>query len=127
MTELVAAFATREWDRDIDTAALCRVTATHLRQWVNGDPEAATVAALAGLRELTRLSAEFDLARRSAGVRVTGQINARVGQTCVVTLEPVEAIWNNGRFYYAPGWRNLAKAVPYPICAQTKEPPDLSQ
>ena len=45
---------------------------------------------LAGLRELSRLSAVFDLARRGAGVRVTGNVSARVGQTCVVTLDPVE-------------------------------------
>src|SRR5215467_4988670 len=55
-------------------------------------PETARVelAALANLRELPQLSAVFDLARRGAGVRVTGEVNARVGQTCVVTLEPVE-------------------------------------
>ena len=50
----------------------------------------AELAAIAGLRDLPRLSAVFDLARRGAGVRVTGQVNARVGQTCVVTLEPIE-------------------------------------
>jgi len=54
-------------------------------------PESARsdLAAIANLRELPRLSAAFDLARRGAGVRVTGQVKARVGQTCVVTLEPV--------------------------------------
>ena len=46
---------------------------------------------LAGLRELRRLSGIFDLQRQGAGVRVTGHINARVGQTCVVTLEPIES------------------------------------
>jgi Large ribosomal RNA subunit accumulation protein YceD len=50
----------------------------------------AAIAKLAGLRELPRLSAEFDLARRGAGARVTGQVSATVGQTCVVTLEPIE-------------------------------------
>src|SRR5215510_13303121 len=56
-------------------------------------PESARsdLVALANLRELLRLSAVFDLARRGAGVRVTGQVSARVGQTCVVTLEPVES------------------------------------
>jgi uncharacterized metal-binding protein YceD (DUF177 family) len=48
------------------------------------------LATIAGLRELHRLSAEFDLTRRGAGARVTGRISAQVGQTCVVTLEPVE-------------------------------------
>jgi uncharacterized metal-binding protein YceD (DUF177 family) len=32
----------------------------------------------------------FDLTRRGAGVSVAGQISALVGQTCVVTLEPME-------------------------------------
>jgi uncharacterized metal-binding protein YceD (DUF177 family) len=49
------------------------------------------VVPLAGLRELPRLSAIFDLARRGAGVRVTGRVSARVGQNCVVTLEPIES------------------------------------
>lgn len=55
-------------------------------------PESARseIVALAGVRELPRLSAVFHLARRGAGVRVTGQVSARVGQTCVVTLEPIE-------------------------------------
>ena len=43
------------------------------------------------VRELPRLSAVFDLARRGAGRHVTGQVSARVGQTCVVTLEPIES------------------------------------
>ena len=50
----------------------------------------AELATIAGLRDLPRLFAVFDLARRGAGVRVTGQVNARVGQSCVVTLEPIE-------------------------------------
>ena len=56
-------------------------------------PEAARAAlvAVAGLRNLPRLSAVFDLTRRGAGVRMTGQVSAHVGQTCVVTLEPVES------------------------------------
>ncbi len=49
------------------------------------------LAELADLRELPELSAEFDLTRQGAGVHVTGQVSARVGQTCVVTLEPIES------------------------------------
>ena len=45
---------------------------------------------LANLRDLSRLSAVFDLTRRGGGVHVAGQVKARVGQTCVVTLEPLE-------------------------------------
>jgi hypothetical protein len=51
----------------------------------------AQLTGLAGLRELSRLSGVFDLVRRGTSVRVTGQVNARVGQTCVVTLEPIES------------------------------------
>jgi len=49
------------------------------------------VAALAGLRDLPHLSAVFDLTRLGAELHVSGQVSARVGQTCVVTLEPIES------------------------------------
>jgi uncharacterized metal-binding protein YceD (DUF177 family) len=52
----------------------------------------AEVGELAGLRDLPQLSAVFDLTRQGSGVQVTGQVNARVGQTCVVTLEPIENV-----------------------------------
>jgi uncharacterized metal-binding protein YceD (DUF177 family) len=48
------------------------------------------IARLAAVRELPYLAASFDLSRRGAGVHVAGTVKARVGQTCVVTLEPVE-------------------------------------
>lgn len=51
----------------------------------------AELAEFAGVRELVRLSAVLDLARRGAGARVTGHVSARVGQSCVVTLEPIES------------------------------------
>src|ERR1019366_9449630 len=38
-----------------------------------------------------QLSAVFDLTRQGAEVHVAGQVSARVSQTCVVTLEPVES------------------------------------
>jgi uncharacterized metal-binding protein YceD (DUF177 family) len=51
----------------------------------------AAVAKVAGLRDLPRLQASFDVTRRgSGGLRVLGSVSATVGQTCVVTLEPVE-------------------------------------
>jgi hypothetical protein len=50
----------------------------------------AAVAAVAGLRELPRLQASFDVTRRGAeGLHVAGSVSATVGQTCVVTLEPL--------------------------------------
>jgi hypothetical protein len=51
----------------------------------------AQLAALANVRALPRLSAVFDLTRRGASVHVSGRISALVGQTCVVTLEPMES------------------------------------
>lgn len=49
------------------------------------------VMKLAGVRTLPRLEASFDLTRRGEGVAVRGEIKAQVGQTCVVTLEPIES------------------------------------
>lgn len=53
-------------------------------------PVRAAVAKVAGLRDLPRFEAHFDVARQgSGGLRVTGKISAIVGQTCVITLEPL--------------------------------------
>jgi hypothetical protein len=53
-------------------------------------PVRAAVAKVAGLRDLPRFEASFDVTRRgSGGLHVTGSISATVGQNCVVTLEPL--------------------------------------
>jgi hypothetical protein len=50
----------------------------------------AAVARVAGLRDLPRLEATFDVTRRGAdGLHVAGLVSATVGQDCVVTLEPL--------------------------------------
>jgi hypothetical protein len=49
----------------------------------------AEVAKVAGLRDLPRLEAHFDVERCGAGLRVAGRVFATVGQNCVVTLEPL--------------------------------------
>jgi uncharacterized metal-binding protein YceD (DUF177 family) len=50
----------------------------------------AAVARIAGLRDLPRLEATFDVTRHGqGGLRVAGQVSATVGQSCVVTLEPL--------------------------------------
>jgi uncharacterized metal-binding protein YceD (DUF177 family) len=55
-----------------------------------GEADRAAIAALAGLRELPRLAASFDLTHAGGGqIRVHGRISAEAGQTCVVTLEPM--------------------------------------
>jgi hypothetical protein len=52
----------------------------------------AAVARIAGLRDLPRLEANFELTRQGAGgLRVTGRVSATAGQNCVVTLEPLTA------------------------------------
>ena len=51
----------------------------------------AAVAAAAGVNEVPQLTARFDVARHGRdGLRVIGTVSARVRQTCVATLEPVE-------------------------------------
>lgn len=48
------------------------------------------VAAFADLRTLRRLEADFVVSRRGRGLRVVGEVQATVGQTCVITLDLVE-------------------------------------
>lgn len=50
----------------------------------------ARLAKLAELRGLPRLQANFDVSRQGNGLHVAGRVSATVGQTCVVTLEPIE-------------------------------------
>jgi len=51
----------------------------------------ATIAELAGLAGLPRLDASFLVTLDGrGGLRVEGRVSATVGQTCVVTLEPME-------------------------------------
>jgi hypothetical protein len=52
----------------------------------------AELAKAAGLRSLPRLTASFDVVRAGNGLHLTGEVNATVGQNCVVTLEPLENI-----------------------------------
>jgi uncharacterized metal-binding protein YceD (DUF177 family) len=54
-------------------------------------PVRAATAKLAGLRDLPRFVASFDVTLHGkGGLRVTGRVQATVGQVCVVTLDPVE-------------------------------------
>jgi hypothetical protein len=49
------------------------------------------MAAIAGLREILSASASLDLTLEKAGrVHVAGRVRARIGQTCVVSLDPIE-------------------------------------
>jgi hypothetical protein len=55
------------------------------------DPDTrASIARMAGLRDLPRLEADFDVTRQgNGGLRVAGHVSATVGQTCIVSLEPL--------------------------------------
>jgi uncharacterized metal-binding protein YceD (DUF177 family) len=49
------------------------------------------MAEVAGLREVLSASAALDVTPEKGGrFHVTGQVRARIGQTCVVTLDPIE-------------------------------------
>jgi uncharacterized metal-binding protein YceD (DUF177 family) len=61
------------------------------REIVADEAARAAMAETAGVREISSARASFDLTPRSGGrVHVGGRVQARVGQTCVVTLEPLE-------------------------------------
>jgi Large ribosomal RNA subunit accumulation protein YceD len=49
------------------------------------------MAAVAGLREISSAQASLDLTPiRDGRVHVVGRVSARIGQTCVVTLDPID-------------------------------------
>jgi Large ribosomal RNA subunit accumulation protein YceD len=50
----------------------------------------ARLAAVAGVLDVPRLRTSVDLSRHGAGLRASGRVTATIGQTCVVTLEPME-------------------------------------
>jgi uncharacterized metal-binding protein YceD (DUF177 family) len=79
----------------------------------------AAVARIAGLRDLPRLEAVFDVTRHGqGGLRVAGRVSATVGQSCVVTLEPLANEVNEDvDLVFLP-----AAAVPADDQAGTREP-----
>ena len=49
------------------------------------------MAEVGGLREIMSASASLDVTPKGGGrVQVTGRVRARIGQTCVVSLDPIE-------------------------------------
>jgi uncharacterized metal-binding protein YceD (DUF177 family) len=58
---------------------------------VADDATRAAMADIAGLRDISSARASFDLRLGSGDrVHVAGHVTARIGQTCVVTLDPIE-------------------------------------
>lgn len=61
------------------------------RDIVADERQRQALAELAGLREVLSAQASFDVTPRSGGrFHVAGSVRARIGQTCVVTLDEIE-------------------------------------
>jgi hypothetical protein len=65
---------------------------TGLHREIEANPATrAAMAEVAGLREVLSARASLDVTPKSGGrVHVTGHVRARIGQNCVVTLDPIE-------------------------------------
>ena len=72
--------------------AVAQVPDAGLHRDIEAGPAArAAMAELAGLREILSASASLDVTPKGGGrFQVEGRVQARIGQTCVVTLDPIE-------------------------------------
>ena len=72
--------------------AVAQIPDTGLHRDFEADPmEREAMAEVAGLREVLSASASLDVTPASGGrVHITGHVRARIGQVCVVTLDPIE-------------------------------------
>jgi hypothetical protein len=72
--------------------AVAQIPDTGLHRDIEAGPAArAAMAELGGLREVLSASASLDVTPNGGGrFQVEGRVRARVGQTCVVTLDPIE-------------------------------------
>jgi hypothetical protein len=71
---------------------VAQIPDTGMHREIDTNPgERSALADLGGLREVSSADASFDLTpMREGRVHVIGRVKARIGQTCVVTLEPIE-------------------------------------
>jgi uncharacterized metal-binding protein YceD (DUF177 family) len=71
---------------------VAQIPDTGLHRELDAGPAArAAMADVAGLREVMSARASFDVTPKSGGrVHVAGRVQARIGQTCVVSLDPIE-------------------------------------
>src|SRR3978361_1666098 len=71
---------------------VAQIPETGLHRDIAADPPACpAIAALGGLREVFSATASLDvMPERGGRFHVVGRVRARVGQTCVVTLDPIE-------------------------------------
>lgn len=74
------------------TINVTQIPETGLHREIEAGPAVrAAMTEIAGLREISSARASFDVSLRSGGrVHVAGSVKARIGQICVVTLDPVE-------------------------------------
>jgi uncharacterized metal-binding protein YceD (DUF177 family) len=77
------------WSAPVTVA---QIPDTGLHRDIEAGPAAReAMAAVAGLREILSANASLDVTPKGGGrFHVAGQIRARIGQTCVVTLDPIE-------------------------------------
>lgn len=73
--------------------AVAQIPDTGLHREIEASPrEREVMAEVAGVREILSAHASFDVTPMSGGrFHVVGRVQARIGQTCVVTLEPLES------------------------------------
>ena len=72
--------------------AVAQIPETGLHREIEADQAVRNaVAEVGGLREVLSVQASFDVTPKSGGrFHVAGHVRARIGQTCVVTLDPIE-------------------------------------
>jgi Large ribosomal RNA subunit accumulation protein YceD len=72
--------------------AVAQIPDTGLHRDIEAGPATrAAMAELGGLRDVLSASASLDVTPRGGGrFQVEGRVRARIGQTCVVTLDPIE-------------------------------------
>lgn len=73
--------------------AVLQIPDTGLHRDLQADPATrAAIAEVGDLREVLSATASFDITPASGGrFHVAGHVRARIGQTCVVTLDPIES------------------------------------
>ena len=76
-----------------DPVAVAQIPETGMHRDIEADKATReAIAEVGGLREILAASASLDVTPMSGGrIRVEGRVRARVGQTCVVTLDPIES------------------------------------
>ncbi len=106
--------------------ALDDIPDTGLHVEIDADAETrAALTTLAGVRELPQFSATFDLVRTGEGVHVSGRVQARVGQTCVVTLDPIENIIDEPvDVQFVPGAEPSQAGHIVELADEDEEPPE---